>query len=582
MSFTRLAIIDKDLCKPQKCRQECRKGCPVVQMGKLCIEVKPSDSIAKISEELCIGCGSCVKKCPFGAIKIVNLPAGYDQHTVHRYGANGFRLHRLPQPRPGEITGIVGGNGTGKSTILKILAGKLVPNFGQGQEDWDFTIKHFRGSELQNYFTRLIKEGHSAVIKPQYVEFVPRTVKGKVKDHLQDSTLIEQCELSHLLEREIKFLSGGEVQRFCLAVALSKKAKVTLLDEVSNFLDAGMRLKMARVIQSYVDPDRYILLVEHDLALLDMLANTIFLLVGEPAAYGIVSAPFNIRDGLNIFLNGYLPTDNLKFRDQPITFHRPQETDAEDEHAEGQEIPYPEFQTQKGDFQLEVSAGSYRPSEVILILGNNGLGKSLTLDHLRLTIPKVSYKPQLIDPQFKGTVRQLLYSKIASSMVDVNFQREVSRPLRIDELLDHEVEVLSGGEIQRVALTLALGKSADLYLIDEPSAGLDVEMRMTAAKVIRRFIMNHRRTAFVVEHDFTMGLMLASRVVVFDGTPGKSGKAGSPEPLETGMNRFLRQLNVTYRLDPESNRHRINKPGSVKDTEQKISGQYFLESQQRQ
>lgn len=115
-------------------------------------------------------------------------------------------------------------------------------------------------------------------------------------------------------------------------------------------------------------------------------------------------------------------------------------------------------------------------------------------------------------------------------MVDVNFQREVSRPLRIDELLDHEVEFLSGGEIQRVALTLALGKSADFYLIDEPSAGLDVEMRMTAAKVIRRFIMNHRRTAFVVEHDFTMGLMLASRVVVFDGTPGKSGKAGSPEP----------------------------------------------------
>lgn len=118
--------------------------------GKLCIEVKSTDKIAFISEFLCIGCGICVKKqvfyqsnkflcsyraryvrCPFEAIAIINLPTNLESQVTHRYTANAFKLHRLPTPRPGQVLGLVGTNGIGKSTALKILAGKLKPNLGR-------------------------------------------------------------------------------------------------------------------------------------------------------------------------------------------------------------------------------------------------------------------------------------------------------------------------------------------------------------------------------------------------------------------------------------------------------------------
>ena len=136
----------------QKCRQECKKSCPVVRTGKLCIEVTPESKIAFISERLCIGCGICVKKCPFSAINIINLPTNLESQVTHRYSANSFKLHRLPMPRPGQVLGLVGTNGIGKSTALKILSGKLKPNLGRydNAPDWEEILKYFRGSELQS------------------------------------------------------------------------------------------------------------------------------------------------------------------------------------------------------------------------------------------------------------------------------------------------------------------------------------------------------------------------------------------------------------------------------------------------
>jgi len=137
------------------------------------------------------------------------------------------------------------------------------------------------------------------------------------------------------------------------------------------------------------------------------------------------------------------------------------------------------------------------------------------------------------------------------------------------------VKNLSGGELQRVAIILALGKAADIYLIDEPSAYLDSEQRLTAAKVIKRFVLHAKKTAFVVEHDFIMATYLADRVIVYEGQPSVEATALAPQGMLQGMNQFLKMLDITFRRDPTNFRPRINKFHSVKDKEQKAAGQYF-------
>jgi ATP-binding cassette subfamily E protein 1 len=100
-------------------------------------------------------------------------------------------------PRPGQVLGLVGTNGIGKSTALKILAGKMKPNLGRfdAPPDWEEILVHFRGSELQNYFTRILEDTMKASIKPQYVDHIPKAVKGKVgeilkaKDDVSDSVM---------------------------------------------------------------------------------------------------------------------------------------------------------------------------------------------------------------------------------------------------------------------------------------------------------------------------------------------------------------------------------------------------------
>jgi len=222
------------------------------------------------------------------------------------------------------------------------------------------------------------------------------------------------------------------------------------------------------------------------------------------------------------------------------------------------------------------------------MLGQNGTGKTTFIRMLAGMLPadgdeksqvpqlNVSYKPQKISPKFEGTVRMLLHKKIRDATIHPQFVSDVMKPMLMEPLMDQEVKHLSGGELQRVALVIALGTPADIYLIDEPSAYLDSEQRIVAARVIKRFIMHAKKTGFIVEHDFIMATYLADRVVVYEGTPSISCTATTPQALLSGMNQFLSSLEVTFRRDPENYRPRINKLDSVKDVEQKASGAYFF------
>ncbi|EIE24324.1 Abce1 protein [Coccomyxa subellipsoidea C-169] len=554
---------------------------------------------------------------------IINLPKNLERETTHRYGPNSFKLHRhaplqvvglfawdfsslqalmLPVPRPGQVLGLVGTNGIGKSTALKVLAGKLKPNLGRFESppDWQEILGHFRGSELQNYFTRILEDDLHATIKPQYVDHIPKAVRGSVESIIDEKDargvkemLLRDLDLEQVLDREVEHLSGGELQRFAIAVVAAQEADVYMIDEPSSYLDVRQRLKAAQVIRSLLGPKKYVIVVEHDLAVLDYLSDFICCLYGKPGAYGVVTMPFSVREGINIFLAGFVPTENLRFRDEALTFKARitccvAETTAEVDASTKRfsHYGYPAMTKTQGSFSLHVEAGEFTDSEILVMLGENGTGKttfirmlhgSLKADDESVEVPefKVSYKPQKISPKFPGTVRELLHKRIREMYLNPQFGTDVLKPLNIEALIDQQVQNLSGGELQRVAITLALGTPADIYLIDEPSAYLDSEQRIIAAKVIKRFIMHSKKTAFIVEHDFIMAAYLADRVIVYEGEPSKNATARKPQSLLSGMNLFLKNLDITFRRDPTNYRPRINKMNSVKDQEQKSAGSFY-------
>ncbi|KAF2862720.1 hemin import ATP-binding protein hmuV [Piedraia hortae CBS 480.64] len=502
-------------------------------------------------------------------------------------------------PRPGQVLGLVGTNGIGKSTALKILAGKLKPNLGRYENppDWEEILKYFRGSELQNYFTKMLEDNLKAVTKPQYVDQIPKAVKGsdrsvgflmkqrcQVEPERMDE-IAEVLELKQVWDRDIDLLSGGELQRFAIAMVCVQKADVYMFDEPSSFLDVKQRLAAGRMIRSLLRPDCYVIVVEHDLSILDYLSDYICVLYGKPAVYGVVTAPFSVREGINIFLDGNIPTENLRFREESLQF-RIGEAGDDFLSDKSRAYSYPNMTKTLGGFQLGVTKGDFTDSEILVLMGENGTGKTTFCRMLAgaekpddgKTIPQmnISMKPQKITPKFQGTVRQLFYKKIKAAFLSPQFQTDVYKPLKMDDFIDQEVQNLSGGELQRVAIVLALGLPADIYIIDEPSAYLDSEQRIVAARVIKRFIMHAKKTAFVVEHDFIMATYLADRVIVFDGQPSKKARANAPESLLTGCNRFLGNLDVTFRRDPNTFRPRINKLNSQLDTEQKAAGNYFF------
>mgnify|MGYP000433291375 CR=1 FL=1 len=588
----RIAVIDKDLCKPRDCNKECFRFCPLVKNKVQVIEFEEESERPIIKENLCVGCGICVKKCPFSAITIVNLPEELERECVHQYGVNGFRLYRLPPPRKGQILGLIGPNGTGKTTILRILAGELIPNLGvvDFQPSKDDVIRFFAGTELQPYFKDLYSGKIRVVHKIQYVDKIPKYVKGTVGEVLSKiderglwKDLAKELDLIKLIDRELTALSGGELQRLAIVAAYCREANVYIFDEPASYLDVMQRLKVSKVIRSLAQEGKAVIVAEHDLAILDYVSDKVCIMYGKPGAYGITSQPYGVRVGINIYLDGYIPSENIRFRSEPIRFRvkpRPRESSIVNEL-----FSWSSFKVELDTFTLDVDQGTIHEGEVIGILGPNGIGKTTFVKALIRKLSneqkaegreiRLSYKPQYLAPESDETVYEYLFKNLKNVMSTSWFKSEVAYPFMLEPLYDRKLTSLSGGELQRVSIACALAKEADLYLLDEPSAYLDVEQRLIMAKLVRRIVEERKAAAFVVEHDLLVMDAIADSIMVFSGEPGKHGIASSPMDLRSGFNDFLKELDVTFRRDLHSGRVRINKPDSYLHRKQKSLGEYY-------
>ena len=620
---TRIAVIDPDRCKPNKCGKPCIKSCPVVRQGKMCIQidkmVNPDHpdklrDIARIAEALCTGCGICVKACPYDAIKVVRVPRNLETEVSHRFGPNSFKLHRFPEIKPRKVYGIIGQNGLGKSTILQILSGHLQMNLGKFGDDTPSSkdiLTHFRGSSMQNFFKH---DDKRIAYKQQHLKraLAGTDLKTSVRDHLlggtrksdagddagdEDSnTILDSLGLQGLLERPLGVLSGGELQRvLCAKVCLETEADLYLFDEPTSYLDLKQRLRVSdairRISGSISKEKAYTVVVDHDLSILDYMSDFVIALYGKPGVYGVSSAIYPVAVGINAYLNGYLPKENMRFRRTPYTFERNDVSDdqvipdAEEDGKGGEILPpsgwaYPAREWSVGDFHLTIEKGWFPKPGITILMGENGTGKTSFANLLASSEDiSISYKEQDLSSKMRSKrfASQTVTLALGGPTITHNgpFLMEVLRPLGLEVLFDRTLSDLSGGELQKVMIARCLAQNHEVYLLDEPSAYLDLETRVCLAKLLRRWFINHDKIACIIDHDIVFCTYLADQLVLFEGEPGVKTVARSPCGVEEGMNRYLHNLGITIRSDKKTHRRRINKAASNKDREQKASGIYY-------
>jgi ATP-binding cassette subfamily E protein 1 len=588
----RVAVLDEELCQPKKCGLECIVYCPVNKTGGACIVQRPEDNKALISEDLCTGCGICIKKCPFDAIVIVNLAKELSTDKIHQYGVNSFRFYRLPTPKRGAVVGLVGRNGMGKSTIVNILSGNMKPNLGKYDQDvsWDEVLEYYQGTEMKSHFEKIANGTMRASIKPQLVYLIPKAFKGTTKELLSKyderkaaDRLILQLGLQNILDRDISQLSGGELQRLAVAVAAAKDAEYYFFDEPSSYNDVYQRLAVAKVIRELAEEGKSVMVVEHDMTLLDYLSDYVHIIYGEPGAYGIVSGMQSTKVGINNFLEGFLPAENVRFRDKAFKFDVAAIN--EDVILDIPTASYSDLAKSFPSFNLKVEAGKVRKGEIVGIVGANALGKTTFMrmlagvdkpDSGTLDIgAKISYKPQYLNQDYDGDVRSLMYTAYQSPIEGSPVEEQIIIPMGVKKMYEKSVRNLSGGELQKVAVTASLLREADIYALDEPSAFLDAEDRITIAKFVQRFVRAQGKSAIIIDHDMQLIDLVADSMVIFEGQPGLKGSATAPMRKEEGMNRFLKALSITYRRDETTGRPRVNKEGGRLDREQKQSGNYY-------
>ncbi len=590
--MARIAILLSDRCHPKECQWECQAYCPPVRMGQECIVEGPNGKPV-ISETLCIGCGICVHKCPFDAIKILNTPEAPESEIVHRYGYNGFRLYRLPMPTPTGVTGLLGANGIGKSTALRLLSGRDVPNLGRYDRPaaWADVLARYRGTAFHAHFEKVAKGTLRTALKPQYVDVLSDQATtayqyveaggGDARRGLREVGLAE-----HRADRPMGELSGGELQLAAIARTVTTDADLYLIDEPSSYLDIVHRLEIARLLRR-LGETKSVLVVEHDLALLDYIADQAHLLYGASAAFGVVTHPIPMRSAINTYLGGYLKDENVRFRTEGVRFvsHPPKPPTQQNAL-----VAFPALARTFPRFSLSVGAGRIGKGETVGVVGPNATGKTTFVRMLAGVEPPsagtppsgvtVSYKPQYL----KATQRASLRERAAALAGDPAFdgrllERELVPGLHLEETMDVALPDLSGGELQRTAVALALARVATLYLLDEPSAYLDADERIAMARLVRRQVERQAVGALVVDHDVYFLDLACDSLMVFrpEGTDGSAGRGEGPYPMRDGMNRLLRTVDVTFRRDAETLRPRINREGSVLDREQRANGEYYYE-----
>jgi len=587
----RVAVLKEDNCQPKKCNDECHDFCPPVRNGQECIILDDKTGKPHISESLCIGCGICINKCPHDALIIENLPSELESDMIHRFSMNGFRLFRLPTPSKESVVGILGPNGMGKSTAINALSGRTIPNLGDWMDtepQWDSVIESLPRGELRDFFIAVQADKIRVAVKPQNVDRLPKRVKGTVRDLLMkvDERNImrettEDLGIDHLLDRTIQQLSGGELQRMAICATILRDVDVYFFDEPSSYLDIHERMRIVRIIQKLSEAKR-VIVIEHDLAVLDVLADLVHIVYGKKGAFGIFTPARSTRQAINSYLDGFLPEENVRIRDKPIKFLRHRDRSAE---IGTPVVSWGGLEKTLGEFKLTSGDGAVHRSEVVGVVGPNGTGKSTMIKLLAgeheydggwvTADAKISYKPQHIDVDIDGSVQLWLDSELGPRWRSGEFNVNVIRALGVDQLLPKRVKKLSGGERQAVSIAICLGRDADLYLLDEPSAHLDANARMEAAKAIRRTMEANEKSAFVIDHDVYFIDIVSDSLLVFEGEGGVHGTATGPYDLREGMNRFLSSVNVTFRRDHDSRRPRINKGESRKDREQRNVGDYY-------
>jgi ATP-binding cassette subfamily E protein 1 len=580
---TRIAVLDRNLCIKEKCGYVCAKVCPPNRMGEECIIVDKETNYPIISELLCIGCGLCVKKCPVSCISIINL-AGELENPLFQYGINSFRIYGIPLPKSEGAVSIVGKNGIGKTTAIRILSGQIKPNFADiGSEYTHEEILEKLPIETRRYFEQA---GSSLRIssKPQYIDRIRNVFKGTVKELLASSkadaakikATVEKFDMTEILSRKVTQLSGGELQKAAIATAYLKEADIYYFDEVTNYLDIEERLRTGVVLKE-LSEQKSVLIAEHDLTILDYVSSYVYLLYGEENVYGVVSHVKNSRAGINEYLQGFLKDENIRFRSNEIEFSRHSESEIKTPALLNYQGITKSFSD--GGFAFSSEPGEIRKGEILGLVGKNALGKSLFVkilggvekpDEGSAIGMKVSYKPQYISAEDMEVQELFAGKKLNEIVLD-----EAKRRLKLIPLMEKKLTEVSGGELQRVACALALSQEADIYLFDEPSAFLDIEQRFEFAKLLRSVISETEKAAFVVDHDIVFVDAIANRLIVFDGKSSVKGHACAPKNKRDGMNGFLSVAGITMRRDKDSGRPRINKPDSTMDREQKEKGEYF-------